>query len=180
MITIRDVQKEDISTLLHIYAYYVENTAITFEYEVPSLAEFTQRIDTITKRYPYLVIEMDNQIQGYAYASCFKDRAAYDWSCEVSIYLDTNAKGMGLGKKLYEALEARLKAMDILNVYACITYPKVDDVYVTKNSQQFHEHLGYQIVGTFHQCGYKFDTWYDMIWMEKMIGEHEKHPSNMF
>ena len=84
-----------------------------------------------------------------------------------------DARHGGLGRTLYEALADRLQAMGILNLYACIGYPQVEDEYLTKNSAQFHEHLGFALVGTFHNCGYKFGRWYDMVWMEKMIGEHK-------
>ena len=172
-IRIREAAVDDAARLLEIYAYYVEKTAITFEYDVPSLEEFRGRIRHIKERYPYLVIERNGVIEGYAYAGVFKDRAAYDRSCEMTIYLDREAVGEGLGRKLYEALEEALKAQGILNLYACIGYPDEPDEYLDYNSAQFHEHLGYRTVGTFHQCGYKFGRWYSMIWMEKMIGEHK-------
>lgn len=171
-ITIRTATKADAKCLLDIYSYYVENTAITFEYEVPSLKAFETRIETTIRKYPYLVIEENGIIQGYAYAGPFKERAAYDWSCELSIYLDHENQKHGLGRKLYEALEQELFQMGILNLYACIAMPKKEDEYLTNNSARFHEHLGYKTVGTFHECGYKFDRWYDMIWMEKRIGKH--------
>ena len=87
--------------------------------------------------------------------------------------LDRNARNCGLGRRIYDALANRLKKMGILNLYACIGYPQTEDEYLTKNSQQFHAHLGFQTVGLFHNCGYKFGRWYDMIWMEKIIGEHK-------
>ena len=87
--------------------------------------------------------------------------------------LDRNARNCGLGRRIYDALANRLKKMGILNLYACIGYPQTEDEYLSKNSQQFHAHLGFQTVGLFHNCGYKFGRWYDMIWMEKIIGEHK-------
>ena len=172
-IIIRNAAVEDAEAILHIYEYYVENTAITFEYDVPALGEMERRIAKTLEKYPYLVILKDDKIQGYAYAGPFKERAAYDWSVETTVYLANDAVKGGLGKKLYLALEEALKEMGILNLYACIGYPVEEDQYLTKNSAQFHEHLGYTTVGRFHQCGYKFNRWYDMIWMEKMIGNHE-------
>lgn len=169
---IRDAKISDVKRLLEIYNYYVQNTAITFEYDTPSLEEFSSRMGNIMKRYPYLVIENEGRIIGYAYAGVFKARAAYDWSCETTIYIDRNERKSGMGRMLYEALEEKLKARGILNLYACIGYPEIDDEYLTKNSADFHEHLGYTKVGEFHKCGYKFGRWYDMIWMEKIIGEH--------
>ena len=174
-VMIRFATEEDAEELLRIYSYYVENTAITFEYDTPALDEFKYRIRTIKAMYPYLVSEVDGKIVGYAYANTFKDRAAYDWAVETTIYLDKDARGKGYGKELYEALEKVLKAQNITNLYACIGYPEVEDQYLTKNSVQYHEHLGYRFIGTFKKCGYKFNRWYDMVWMEKMIGEHSKN-----
>ncbi|MCC8066622.1 MAG: N-acetyltransferase family protein [Clostridiales bacterium] len=171
--TVRDVKTEDAKRLLEIYAYYVENTAVSFEYETPSLTEFEKRIRDMTKKYPYLVVEKDGMIWGYACAHPFVGRAAYDWSCELTVYLDHTACKCGFGRLLYEELELRLKEMGILNLYACIGYPEVEDEYLTKNSADFHAHMGFRTAGVFHKCGYKFDRWYDMIWMEKMIGEHQ-------
>lgn len=173
MPTIRAATPADADPLLSIYAHYVESTAITFEYDVPSLAEFQQRVETTLARYPYLVVEEDGVIQGYAYAGPFKNRAAYDWACEVSIYLAPDAQGRGLGRTLYEALENALRQMGVLNLYACIAYPQAEDEYLTRRSAQFHAHLGYELVGTFHRCGQKFGRWYDMIWMEKLLGGHQ-------
>ena len=172
MITIRNATMEDAPYILKIYDYYVKNTAITFEYETPSLEEFQERIKKTMQRYPYLVLEINGQIKGYAYAGPFVGRAAYDWSCETTIYLEKEDKKRGYGRKLYEALENALKKMGILNLYACIGYPEVEDQYLTRNSAEFHAHLGYQEVGKFQKCGYKFGRWYHMIWMEKIIGNH--------
>lgn len=172
MVEVRDALLSDAARLLEIYDHYVKNTAITFEYDTPTLEEFKTRIEKTIKRYPYLVILEDGIIKGYAYAGVFKNRAAYDRSCEMTIYLDKDAKGCGLGRRLYEELEKRLCQQGILNLYACIGYPEKEDEYLTTNSADFHTHLGYIKVGEFHKCGYKFGRWYNMIWMEKIIGEH--------
>lgn len=171
-VTIRDADIKDAERILEIYAYYIKNTAITFEYEVPTLDEFRKRIENTFTRYPYLVIERNGVIEGYAYAGPFIERAAYDWSCEITIYLDHTSQKCGLGRKIYEALEEKLREMGILNLYACIGYPEQEDEYLNKNSADFHAHLGFTQVGKFHKCGYKFGRWYNMIWMEKIIGRH--------
>lgn len=173
MYIIRNAVPEDAARLLEIYDYYVQHTAISFEWETPSLEEFRNRILKTTQNYPYLVIERDGRIEGYTYAGPFIPRAAYDWSCELSIYLDHTARHCGMGRMLYEAIEERLRAMGVLNLYACIGYPEENDEYLTTNSADFHEHLGFRNVGTFYKCGYKFNRWYHMIWMEKIIGEHQ-------
>lgn len=171
-ITIREAQIEDADRLLEIYSYYVLNTAITFEYDLPTIQEFKERIKRTKMKYPYLVIEENGRIVGYAYAGPFVGRAAYNWSCEMTIYLDQHAQKHGYGRKLYEALENLLLEMGIINLYACIGYPEMEDQYLNKNSADFHEHMGFAKVGEFHKCGYKFGRWYNMIWMEKIIGEH--------
>lgn len=171
-ITIRTATPEDAERLLAIYRPYVLKTAITFEYDVPSVEEFKGRIGHTLEKYPYLVAEQDGVLFGYAYVSPFKERAAYDWAVETSIYVDWDKKKMGIGKLLHNALEQVLKQMGILNMEACIGYPEKDDEYLTQNSAQFHDHLGYRMVGEFYRCGYKFGRWYNMVWMEKLIGEH--------
>lgn len=172
MTVIRDAVIADVERILEIYDYYVKNTAITFEYDTPSIEEFKERMERTMSRYPYLIIERDHIIQGYAYAGPFVGRAAYDWSCEMTVYLDHNVQKSGMGRKIYEALEIKLREMGILNLYACIGYPEVNDEYLTTNSADFHAHMGFVKVGEFHKCGYKFGRWYNMIWMEKIIGKH--------
>ncbi len=166
---IRSAAVSDAERLLEIYSYYVENTAISFEYETPDLNEFRDRIAHTLQKYPYIVLEEDGVIMGYAYAGVFKGRAAYDHCCEVTIYLDHSAKGRGYGRALYRALEEALQKQGIINLYACIGDPIVEDEYLTKNSELFHRHMGYTKVGEFHKCGYKFGRWYNMIWMEKIL-----------
>ncbi len=173
---IRTAVPEDAERLLEIYAPYVEKTAITFEYEVPTVDNFQTRIANTLKRYPYLVAEEKGELLGYAYAGALKGRPAYDWSVEVSIYVKKGHHKAGIGKQLYLALETILKEMHVRNLYACIADPEREDPYLTKNSEQFHRHLGYQKIGEFHHCGYKFDTWYHMIWMEKILTETLEKP----
>ncbi len=173
-IIVRDAQLADADRLLEIYAYYVEKTAILFEYDVPSPKSFQDRMKETEKKYPYLIVEKDGRIQGYAYVGAFVERAAYGWCSELTIYLDHHSRKCGLGRKLYEELENRLTKMGILNLYACIGYTQEEDEYLTNNSAQFHAHMGFEQVGYFQKCGYKFGRWYDMIWMEKIIGEHKE------
>lgn len=171
-ITIRMANPADAQALLNIYAPYVINTAITFEYAVPSVEEFASRIAHTLEKYPYLIAEEGGNILGYAYASPFHDRPAYDWAVETSIYVDQNIKHRGIGRKLHDALESTLREQGILNMNACIAYPTEEDEHLDKNSVEFHAHMGYRLVGEFYKCGYKFNRWYNMVWMEKLIGEH--------
>lgn len=171
-VKLRVATVSDAAELLKIYAPYVTDTAITFEYDVPTLEDFEGRIAHTLEKYPYFVAELNGEIVGYAYASAFHPRAAYGWAAEMSIYVRRDMKRMGLGRTLYDALETALKAQGVLNLNACIACPDVDDEYLTRNSISFHAHLGYSMVGEFHNCGYKFGRWYNMVWMEKMLGEH--------
>ncbi|MDO5362216.1 MAG: GNAT family N-acetyltransferase [Eubacteriales bacterium] len=175
-VLIRRASEEDAQAILDVYAPYIKNTAITFEYEVPSLEEFRERIRSTLKKYPYLVAEKEGEILGYAYTGAFVGRAACDWSVETSIYLKETGTKMGVGKMLYNAIEKISKAQNIVNLNACIAVPDTEDEHLNFNSAQFHAHLGYQFVGKFHKCGYKFENWYNLIWMEKTIGEHKKNP----
>lgn len=171
-ITIRIAEENDAEELLQIYKPYVEDTAITFEYEVPSVEEFKNRIRHTLSRYPYLVAEKNGELLGYAYASVFKGRKAYDWSVETSIYIRKDVHGQGLGRLLYEKLEEYLLKQHVLNVNACIAYAGRPSAHLDNSSFFFHQKLGYKMVGTFHDSGYKFHEWFDMVWMEKMLGEH--------
>ena len=163
---------EDAAALLAIYAPYVTDTAITFEYDVPGEAEFAERIRRTLERYPYLVAERGGACVGYAYAGAFKERAAYAWGVETSIYVRRTERRTGVGGKLYAALEEILRMQNVLNLNACIAVPAQPDRYLTRDSIAFHERCGYRFVGEFYDCGYKFGRWYNMAWMEKHIGAH--------
>ena len=177
---IRTAALQDAPQLLSIYTPYARDTAITFEYEAPSLEEFESRILCILEKYPYLVAEKNGEILGFSYAGPFKARPAYDWAVETTIYIRQDQKLSGLGRKLYEALESILIRQNIQNLYACIAYSKTEDEHLTHDSIHFHKRLGYQLIGEFHQYGYKFDRWYDMVWMEKHLGKHEVDPPPVF
>ena len=173
---IRSAMLEDAEEILRIYSYYINNTAITFEYEVPGITEFRSRIVKTQQKYPYIVAVNDGEIVGYAYTGSFVGRSAYDWSAETTIYIKTDKRKIGFGKLLYCKMENISRLQNILNLNACIGYPEVPDEYLTKDSMEFHRRMGYTKIGEFHKCGYKFGRWYDMIWMEKFIGEHIENP----
>ena len=174
---LRPAVPEDAGELLSIYRPYVEHTAVTFEYAVPTPAQFTQRVRDTLATHPYLVAEAEGTLLGYAYAAPFHPRAAYQWAAETTIYLRQDQRGRGLGRALYQALERCLAAQHIQNLNACIADPAQEgDPYLTGASAAFHARLGYQLVGRFHKCGYKFGRWYDMIWMEKILGAHPECP----
>lgn len=175
--TVRIATPDDAERIAEIYGYYVKNTAITFEYVPPSADEMRRRIKSTLEKYPYLVAVRDGTVMGYAYAGAFITRSACDWSCEVTVYVDKTAKGQGVGRLLYETLENNLCKMGILNLYALVASPSVEDEYLTRNSEQFHAHLGFIKIGESHNCACKFGRWYNMIWMEKHLGTHCPSPS---
>ena len=166
---IRNATLDDAPRLVEIYSYYVEKTAVSFEYETPSIENFKSRMTQIQKNFPYLVAELNGEIVGYTYANYFIPRTAYQFSAELTIYLDKNFRRHGIGKKLYSQLEKFLREQGIKNLYACVGFPEVEDEYLTLNSVQFHEHCGFKICGKFTNCGYKFNRWYSMVWMEKIL-----------
>lgn len=167
---IRIITPADAPQLLQIYAPYVEKTSITFEYEVPSVADFAERIRRTLEKYPYLAAEEDHIILGYAYASAFKTRAAYAWSAETSIYIREDMGHRGIGTELYRALEKVLTMQNVCNLCACIAYPNPSSI-------SFHERFGYKTVAHFHASGFKQNAWSDMIWMEKELCPHTIPPS---
>ena len=165
-LTIRAATPADAAALLEIYAPYVEKTAVTFEYAVPSAEEFAGRIARTLERYPYLI----------AMAGPFKERAAYDWAAETTVYIRQDGRRRGTGRALYAALERCLAAQGILNLNACVAAPEREDQYLTWDSVEFHCRMGYRTAGEFFQCGCKFGRWYNMVWMEKHIGPHPAAP----
>ena len=174
---IRAAAPEDAAKLLEIYRPYVETTAISFECETPPLSEFRARVERTLQKYPYIVAVLDGESAGCAYAGPFGGRAAYIHSAETSIYVKEAARGAGLGRRLYTTLEALLKAQNVLNIAACVACPERDDEYLTRNSVNFHTHMGWRAVGEFCKCGYKFGRWYNVAWLEKIIGKHAPQPA---
>ena len=173
---IRRALPEDAAQLLAIYRWYVENTAVSFEHEPPTEEEFRARICYYSRRYPYLCITEGDVIVGFAFAHAFRERAAYDYSAETTIYLRHDMRRRGAGRMIYTALEDELKKMGVTNLYACIAVPDGDDPHLSPASPLFHEKLGFTTCGTFRNCGRKFGRWYTMIWMEKIIGEFADDP----
>lgn len=168
-ISIRNANEGDAEALLALYAYYVEQTAISFEHTRPTAEEFRGRIRTTLSKYPYLVAEADGEVAGYAYAGVFHARASYAHCCELSIYVAKDRRKDGIGRLLYTELERRLGQMGFRNLYACIAVPQGEDDYLDENSRHFHAHMGYREVGHFHGCGIKFGHTYDMVYMEKLL-----------
>ena len=159
---IRFAKEADIPAILDIYGPYVLNTAISFEYSVPTLAEFTERFRSVTSQFPWLVWEEEGKVLGYAYASAPFSRDAYRWVSASSIYLSPAAQGRGIGTRLYGALEAVLTEQGYRQTYAIITSDN-------PGSLRFHERLGFRFLGEFPDCGVKFSKLYSVVWMEKSL-----------
>ncbi|MGN1190760.1 MAG: GNAT family N-acetyltransferase [Candidatus Ornithospirochaeta sp.] len=176
---VRSAEIKDGEEILSIYTPYVQSTAITFEYTPPTISEMEERIEERRGKYPFLVLEDGNEILGYAYLSPFKEREAYSWSAETSIYLKMDIRGKGLGSILLEALEEEARKMNILTLDASIALPREETEYLTDQSKLFHEKRGYNTVAHFPQSGYKFGYWFDMIWMEKVLGDHTSTPKSV-
>lgn len=166
-IKIREATLIDAETILNIYAPYITDTCISFETETPTIREFTERMENFIKRYPYLVCEIDDKIVGYAYASKHRERAAYRYSADVSVYVEREYYRQGIGKALYTKLFDLLKEQGIYTVFAGITLPN-------KKSISLHKTFGFSEVGTYHNVGYKFGKWLDVMWLEKQLREYDK------
>lgn len=178
-VALRLARPEDATAIQQIYGYYVENTAITCEVITPSITELTGRIQKTQQRFPYLVATLGDRVVGFAYVSPANPRYAYQWTVETSIYVDRNCRGRHVGTKLYDMLEEICRRMKVVNMTAHIVYPHDDqpDQYLTLASPKFHEAYGYRLAGRFYKNVYKFDKWYDMIWMEKSIANHGGAPT---
>ncbi len=159
---IRRAWEGDVPAMLAIYAPYVENTTVSFEYDVPCRKTFTQRFYTYTAQFPWLVWEEEGKILGYAYASAPFERAAYRWCAEPSIYLAPEARGRGIGKALYAALEWILAEQGYQVLYALITEENTPSI-------RFHRNNGYKTVAVLPACGFKQGRWLGLAWMEKRL-----------
>lgn len=167
---IRIATQADVPAILDIYAPYVLTTTVSFEYDVPTQEAFLERFQKYTRQFPWLVWEENGRILGYAYASAPFERAAYSWCAEPSIYLHPDARGRGIGRALYTALEKILALQGYQVLYALITEEN-------RASAAFHEKMGYRICVKFPDCGFKFGRWLGLIWMEKRLKTVEI-PSN--
>lgn len=166
--SIRFATADDAASLLAIYAQYID-TAITFECTLPSEEEFAHRILEISSEYPYLVSEEDGRIVGYAYAHRLKEREAYQWDAELSVYLDRSFTSKGLGKRLYGLVIDILKLQGIKTVYGVVVVPN-------EKSERLHESLGFSRIGVYHNTGYKCGKWHDVVWYDKQIAPYDDEP----
>ena len=174
-IALRMATPQDAPVLAAIYAPYVRETAISFEYEPPTDEVFAERIREVLEQFPYLAAVRGEEILGYAYAHPYGVRKAYSHSVELSVYIRRDCRGLGIGRMLYAAMEVLLKAQNVTNLYVLVAGVETEDEYLTHDSQKFHLAMGYEYVGKLHKAGYKFGRWYDMITMEKLIAPHPEH-----
>ncbi|MBP3272199.1 MAG: N-acetyltransferase [Ruminococcus sp.] len=166
---IREAEIDDAERLREIYSYYVTETAVSFEYDVPSVKEFENRIKATKEKYPYFVCEKNGEVVGYTYAGAYSTRSAYSWTVASSIYVEKDHRRQGIGSALYEVLEKELVKKGIVNILAGAAFCEKEDEYLTHGSYEFHRKMGYKKVAQLIKVGKKFDRWYDLIWMQKMI-----------
>lgn len=161
-IGVRFARPEDAPALLRIYAPFVSDTCVSFEYEVPAEEDFSKRIETIENFFPWLVCEADGKAAGYVYASRFAERAAYRWGAELSVYISPDFHRRGLASALYGCEQALLAAQGYRKLYALITTPNPQSI-------GLHEHLGFICSAVFKNAGYKFGAWRDVAVLEKQL-----------
>lgn len=168
--TILIANHSHIQAIQQIYApYCAEDCYISFEYEAPGVDEMKSRMDACFPKFPFLVYVQNDQVLGYAYAGSHSSRAAYDWSCNVSIYLDEKAKGKGVGRKLYTCLFSILKELGYYNLYAGITLPNAA-------SEGIHRAMGFAQIAVYEKVGYKSGAWRDVLWLRLALREHTDNP----
>ena len=167
---VRDATPDDAVACAAIYAPYVTGTAITFEAEPPEAEEIARRIATASERHAWVVLEDGDHVVGYAYGSTFNRRAAYRWSCEVSVYVERGRRRTGAGRALYEALLARLAERGYRMAVAGMTLPNDASV-------GLHRAIGFQPVGAYRRIGFKHGVWHDVEWMQRALGDGAEPPA---
>lgn len=166
---IRLTTLEDSSSILDIYAPFINHTPVTFECGVPSVHEFCKRIDIISGTYPWIVCEFNDSIAGYAYASQYNDRVAYQWSVNLSVYIKDEYRRKGVASALYTTLFELLRLLGYFSAYAAITLPNI-------KSEKFHRSFEFKPVGIYHNVGYKLGKWHDVIWYELPLQDFSEAP----
>jgi phosphinothricin acetyltransferase len=168
---IRLAKETDAESILEIYGPYIQNTSFTFETEVPSLDEFKKRIQSYLENWPWLVCEINKKVAGYAYASKHRERIAYQWCTECSVYVHDEFQRMGVAKALYTAIIDLVKLQGFRNLYAVINLPN-------EKSVLFHEQMGFQYFATYKNVGYKLGRWKNVGWWELQLNEYNPEPES--
>jgi L-amino acid N-acyltransferase YncA len=166
---VRDATQDDAAACAAIYAPYVTDTAVSFETQPPSPEEMAERIATASRTHAWLVLEDDGRVVGYAYGGPFHRRAAYRWTCEVSVYLEMGRRRSGGGRALYEALLARLTERGFRTAAAGMTLPN-------EGSVGLHRAMGFEPVGTYRRVGFKQGTWHDVAWTQRTLADGDEPP----
>src|SRR4051794_23875247 len=160
--TVRSATLADAAACAAIYAPYVTETAISFETDPPDEAEMARRIAAALESHAWLVLEEDGRVRAYAYGAPFRSRRAYQWSCEVSVYVERGRARTGAGRRLYDALLERLTERGYHTVVAGMTLPN-------EASVALHRAMGFEDAGTYREIGYKFGAWHDVAWMQRPL-----------
>lgn len=163
-LTIRAAKTTDAERILKIYTPYITNTTISFEFDVPSITEMADRINTHSQDFPYLVAEQNGKVIGYTYAKAFASREAFKYDAELSIYVDEATTANGVGQELFNNMETRLIDQGIIQLVSTIALPN-------EASVGFHKKNGFEQIGHFPNAGYKFNAWHDIVWMLKSIND---------
>jgi L-amino acid N-acyltransferase YncA len=172
MSAVRDATDDDAAACARIYAPYVTDTVITFESEPPTAAEFAERIAAARRTHAWLVLEDDGNVVGYAYGGPFRSRTAWQWACEVSVYLETGRRRGGGGRALYEALLTRLTERGYRTAVAGMTLPN-------DASEGLHRAMGFEPVGVYPRIGWKFGAWHDVAFAQRPLGTDDGPPAEL-
>lgn len=168
-VTIRLVTPDDAAAIVSLYAPYVTDTSVTFEYEVPTVEDYRQRIVDITAFFPFFLLEEDGVPAGYAYAHAFHERKAYQWMCETSIYIGQDFHHKGYATRLYRLLLRALHDQGFCEAIAILGCPNLP-------SEGFHQSMGFHLIGTFERAGYKQGQWHDVKWYGYTLRPRPEHP----
>ena len=171
MSSIRIATTDDSESILKIYAPYIENTSYTFETEVPTIDSFKKRVSSYLQDWPWLVCEIDGVIAGYAYGARHRERVAYQWSLESSVYIHDDYQRRGVARALYTALISILRLQGFRNLYAVINLPN-------DKSVSFHEKLGFEYFATYKNVGYKLGKWKNVGWWQLQLNEYSMEPES--
>jgi phosphinothricin acetyltransferase len=161
---------QDAAQICEIYAPNVTDGFVSFETQAPDAQDMRARIEKTLATHPWLVHDEGGRILGYAYGSRHRERAAYQWSCDVSCYVRPEARGRGVAKALYTQLLARLQAQGFRNAYAGIALPNDASV-------RLHESVGFEPIGVYRGVGFKNGAWRDVGWWGRRLGEREDDPA---
>lgn len=172
MIKLRIAQSDDVEGILAIYAPFVGETNVTFDYDVEEAQIFCEQLDTVIKDYPWLIAEENGKIIGYAYAKQYKERSAYQWCATTTVYFHQDYQGQGLAKELYDGLMEILAHQNFINLYAGIAQPN-------EASTMFHVKMGFTPVGVYKKVGFKNGQWHDVLWVHKILTKHPAEPKEV-